>query len=55
MKFSFVMMGIFVDELLVTGNAVEEIAIVQEKMRSEFVLTDQREPILFGRRSVLGR
>ena len=36
-------MGIFVDDLLVTGNSVEEIAAIQEKMKSKFVLTDQGE------------
>ena len=38
-----VVMGIFVDDLLVTGNSVEEIAAIQEKMKSKFVLTDQGE------------
>ena len=38
-----VVMGIFFDDLLVTGNSVEEIAAVQEKMKSKFVLTDQGE------------
>jgi hypothetical protein len=38
-----VVMGIFVDDLLVTGNSVEEIAAIQEKMRRKFVLTDQGE------------
>ena len=42
-KLTIVVMGIFVDDLLVTGNSVEEIAAVQEKMKSKFVLTDQGE------------
>ena len=42
-KIVIVVMGIFVDDLLVTGNSVEEIAAVQEKMKSKFVLTDQGE------------
>ena len=42
-KIVVVVMGIFVDDLLVTGNSAEEIAAVQEKMRSKFVLTDQGE------------
>ena len=42
-KLAIVVMGIFVDDLLVTGNSVTEIAAVQEKMKSKFVLTDQGE------------
>ena len=42
-KLTIVVMGIFVDDLLVTGNSVEEIAAIQEKMKSKFVLTDQGE------------
>jgi hypothetical protein len=42
-KLVIVVMGIFVDDLLVTGNSVEEIAAIQEKMKSKFVLTDQGE------------
>jgi hypothetical protein len=38
-----VVMGIFVDDLLVTGNSVKEIATIQEKMKRKFVLTDQGE------------
>ena len=40
-KIVIVVMGIFVDDLLVTGNSVEEIGAVQEKMKCKFVLTDQ--------------
>jgi hypothetical protein len=42
-KLIIVVMGIFVDYLLVTGNSVEEIATIQEKMKSKFVWTDQGE------------
>jgi hypothetical protein len=35
-------MGFSVDDLLVTGNSVAEMA-VQEKMRCKFILTDQGE------------
>ncbi len=42
-KLVVVVMGIFVDDLLVTGNSVEKIAAIQEKMRRKFVLTDQGE------------
>ncbi len=40
-KSVIVVMGIFVDDLLVTGNSVGEIAAIQEKMKRKFVLTDQ--------------
>ncbi len=33
--------GYFVDDLLVTGNSVADIAAVQEKMKRKFVLTGQ--------------
>jgi hypothetical protein len=44
-RLAIVVMGIFVDNLLITGNSVAEIAAVywQEKMKSIFVSTDQRE------------
>ena len=40
-KLTIVVMGIFVDDLLVTGNSVEEIAANQEKMKRKLVLTDK--------------
>ena len=40
-KLVIVVMGIFVDDLLVTGNSVD--SCIQEKMKSKFVLTDQGE------------
>ena len=42
-KLAIAVMGIFVDDLLVIGKSVTEIAAVQEKMKSKFVLTDQGE------------
>ena len=42
-KIVIVVISIFVDDLLVTGNSVEEIAGIQEKMKSKFVSTDQGE------------
>ena len=38
-----VVIGNFVDDLLVTGKSVEEISAVQEKMISNFFFTDQGE------------
>ena len=36
-----IVIGIFVDDLLVTGNSVEEIDAVRERMNKRFILTDQ--------------
>ena len=36
-----IVIGIFVDDLLVTGNSVAEITAVREKMNERFILTDQ--------------
>ncbi len=33
--------GVFVDDLLVAGNSVDEITKVREQMNKRFVLTDQ--------------
>jgi hypothetical protein len=35
--------GVFVDDLLVAGNSVDEIAKVREQMNKRFFLTDQGE------------
>ena len=40
-KTIIIMMGIFVDDLLVTGNSIEEIAAVKEKMKEKFAMVDQ--------------
>ncbi len=37
-----IMMGIFVDDLLVAGNCVSEITKVKELMNKRLILTDQR-------------
>jgi hypothetical protein len=42
-KIVTVVMGIFFVELLVTGNSVEEIAAVQDKVKNKLVLTDKKE------------
>jgi hypothetical protein len=36
-----IVIGIFVDDLLVTGNSVEEITEVRERMNQRFILSDQ--------------
>ena len=38
-----VVIGIFVDDLLVTGNSADEIAKVKERMNKRFLLSDQGE------------
>ena len=38
---NIIVIGIFVDDLLVTGNSIEEIKDVREKMNKRFVLIDQ--------------
>jgi hypothetical protein len=38
-----IVIGIFVDDLLVAGNSVSEITKVREQMNKRFILTDQGE------------
>jgi hypothetical protein len=40
-KTIIIVIGIFVDDLLVTGNSIEEIAAVKEKMKEKFAMVDQ--------------
>ncbi len=37
-----IVIGIFVDDLLVTGNSVAEIKAVRDRMNERFILLDQR-------------
>jgi hypothetical protein len=36
-----IVFGIFVDDILVTGNSVAEIIAVRDRMNARFILTDQ--------------
>ena len=36
-----IVIGVFVDDLLVTGNSVAEIKAVRDRMNERFILTDQ--------------
>jgi hypothetical protein len=40
-KIIITVIGIFVDDLLVTGNSIEDIAAIKEKMKEKFATVDQ--------------